>query len=68
MLKIIGHKIKLFNEYCSHQLKLDTLKQAGLDVQIEIIFFFTSAVCFFRNVDLIGISIRKAFIFKCQLS
>jgi hypothetical protein len=44
MLKTVGHKIQLFNEYCSHQMKPDPLKEAALDIQIELISFFTSAV------------------------
>ena len=49
MVKAIGHKIDLFNGYCRNETGLRQMKEACLDVHIELVAFYTDVIKLFRS-------------------
>ncbi|MCJ1309172.1 hypothetical protein MMC25_002828 [Agyrium rufum] len=48
-LKILGHRIDLFNTYCSSDTKIHQLKQAAIDIFVETLDFSTRVIHFLRS-------------------
>lgn len=49
MIKKLGQKIELFNEYCKSDDRPAQMREAALDVQIELTSFFAFCIRFFRQ-------------------
>ena len=48
MIKKLGQKVELFNEYTKGGDMVHQMGQAALDVQMELASFFTYCIRFFR--------------------
>ena len=49
MLKTLCHKVELFNAYCDHNIKLEQLKEAALNIQTEVISCLADSICLIRH-------------------
>jgi hypothetical protein len=54
MFKAIGHKIELFNAFCEQGTSTDQVKEAILDVHLELLMFCTFLIQHFRRDDMFG--------------
>jgi hypothetical protein len=49
MMKRLGQRLELFNEYCKERSWPKQTKEAGIDVHLEITNFFAASIRFFRR-------------------
>ena len=49
MLKVIGHRAELFNEYCKNTPEMEQIPEAIFDTHVVLVGFYTKVIKFFRE-------------------
>lgn len=57
MVKVFGHKLELLNAYCNNNSCMDQLREAALDIHVELLSFFTHVISFLRGAEDFGKSL-----------